>query len=529
MKQISQTKLILLNSFFLATFANWLFFTKTAEVYPLNSAIHALYLFSLWIVLVALLSFLQFLIASKYTLKPFAILLFMTSAFSAYFMQTYNVVIDDAMIDNAIQTNAKETKDLLNITLLFYFLLLGAIPSFIVYKLKIEYGSIKRQALNIFLSLLGVLIPIIVFSAFYTSFFREHKPLRYYTNPTFPIYNVGKFIGKKLFPKNTTFSPVGLDASINQHGKMKRNLIIVVVGETARADHFSLNGYTKETNPLLKQEKDLINFPDVTSCGTSTAISVPCMFSFLGNDEGSDPDKARNTGNVLDVLHKVGVNVLWRDNNSDSKGVALRVAFEDFRTNKTNTLCEGEECRDEGMLVGLQEYIQSKKEGDILIVLHQMGNHGPAYYKRYPKAFEKFQPVCKTNQLEKCTKEEINNAYDNAIVYTDTFLSNTIAFLKQNSEFKTAMIYMSDHGESLGENGVYLHGMPKMIAPMAQTKVPMVMWFGDKTKEEVDMAKVKSLANQSYSHENLPQLLLGFFEVHTSLYNESDFLQQARK
>ena len=197
------------------------------------------------------------------------------------------------------------------------------------------------------------------------------------------------------------------------------------------------------------------------------------------------------------------------------KGVALRVTYQDYRTEKNNTLCE-DECRDEGMLVGLQEYVNAQK-GDVLIVLHQMGNHGPAYYKRYPKSFEKFTPTCQTNQVEKCSSEEIGNAYDNAILYTDYFLSKTIDFLKQNdTNFQTAMIYMADHGESLGEKGLYLHGVPYFMAPDEQTHVGALMWFGAKSKERIDSKALAQKAHQAYSHDNLFHTILGVMGVANS-------------
>jgi len=221
-----------------------------------------------------------------------------------------------------------------------------------------------------------------------------------------------------------------------------------VVGEATRADHFALNGYHRETTPQLKKE-EILNFSNVYSCGTSTAVSVPCMFSYYDKSHYSYK-KGIQTENVLDVLnHTDDISILWRDNNSNSKGVALRVTYQDYKKSENNSICTEDECRDEGMLVGLEEYIAAQKGKDILIVLHQMGNHGPAYYKRYPKAFEKFTLVCKTNQLEECTKEEINNAYDNAILYTDDFLVKTITLLKKyKSTHQTAMIYMSDHGRA---------------------------------------------------------------------------------
>jgi lipid A ethanolaminephosphotransferase len=286
----------------------------------------------------------------------------------------------------------------------------------------------------------------------------------------------------------------------------------MVVGETARADHFSLNGYSRETNPLLKKEK-IINLPHVSSCGTSTAHSVPCMFSIYERDDYSYK-KGIGTENLLDVLnHTNQVDILWRDNNSDSKGVALRVPFEDYKTAQTNTICD-EECQDEGMLVGLNEYIQKRKGKDILIVLHQMGNHGPAYNRRYTEEFEKFTPVCKTNQLEECSQESINNAYDNALLHTDHFLSEVIQLLKEyDNSHKTSMIYMSDHGESLGEHGLYLHGLPYFMAPDAQTHVGALVWFGEKNQKEID-------PNKAYSHDNLFHTLLGLFEVKTKVYKK---------
>ncbi len=266
-------------------------------------------------------------------------------------------------------------------------------------------------------------------------------------------------------------------------------------------------------------KESLFNFTNMTSCGTSTAISVPCMFSILGSYDFSTSN-ADYTENILDILHKAGVNVLWRDNNSSSKGVANRVTAEDYRDPSINPVCDIE-CRDTGMLEGLQSYIDKQKEGDILIVLHSMGNHGPAYYKRYTKDFEVFKPACQTAQLEDCSVEEINNAYDNAILYTDYFLSQSIQLLKQNSgKFNTALLYASDHGESLGENGVYLHGLPNFIAPEAQTHVPAFLWLSDNF-QNVDRSAIRRKADSALSHDNFFHTLLGLFEVKTSVYDKS--------
>lgn len=463
----------------------------------------------------------------------------MVSSCTAYFMDTYHVIIDTSMIRNTLQTNVNESLDLFSLQLIFYVFLLGILPSYFIYKSKIEYKPLKKEVLakakTIFLSLAVVLVILFSFSKFYTSFFREHKPLRYYVNPIYWMYSIGNYVNKSFNSGPIIVKSIGNDAKIrleheeNPNEVDKSELIIMVVGEAARANRFSLNGYEKETNPLLKKE-DVINFPNMYSCGTSTAQSVPCMFSIFDKAD-YDYKKGISTENVVDVLkHTKNVNILWRDNNSDSKGVALRVDFEDFRTNKLNTKCDTE-CRDEGMLVGLEDYIKKHKGEDILIVLHQMGNHGPAYYKRYPKEFEKFTPVCKTNQLEDCTQEEVSNAYDNAILYTDYFLSKVIKFLKPYSkEYETAMLYMSDHGESLGENGLYLHGLPYFMAPDEQKHIASLMWFGDSIKEDIDTKKVSALKERKFSQDNLFHTLLGLFEVESSVYKKDmDILKDARK
>jgi lipid A ethanolaminephosphotransferase len=358
---------------------------------------------------------------------------------------------------------------------------------------------------------------LLSFSKFYTSFLREHKSLRYYTNPIYYIYSVSKYINRTFNNAKIIILPIGKDAQVPIND-IDRELIILVIGEAARADRFSLNGYQKETNPLLQKE-DVISFTNMYSCGTSTAYSVPCMFSILPRDQYND-NKGASTENLLDVLsHTDNINIQWRDNNSSSKGVALRVPYYDYKLPEINPVCDVE-CRDEGMLVGLQKYIDDQKEGDILIVLHQMGNHGPAYYKRYPAAFEKFTPACKSNQLDECSKEEINNAYDNALVYTDYFLAQTIKLLKKNSkQFETAMIYMSDHGESLGEYGIYLHGLPYQMAPESQKHIASIFWFGDSFK--IDKKSLRSNSAKQFSHDNLFHTILGLMEVETTIYDKS--------
>ncbi|MEA9355985.1 phosphoethanolamine--lipid A transferase [Bacteriovorax sp. PP10] len=535
--KITQFKLTLLISILFTLFYNFTFFKKTLAIYPLTLH-NAFFLASLVIILTTatnLIFTLLLLIMNsvlrlfkiKVIYKRFFLVIFFLAMAAAYVMDSYGVVIDDTMLLNIVRTDAKESLDLITYKLLFYTIFLLIMPTILIYKTKIEEQSFKEDVIirlkTLSISLILVFVMLVANGKFYASFFREQKPLRYYTNPTYWIYSMGKF-GSSLFKNpNKVLQALARESVISAHD-LDRDLVILVVGETARRDRFSLNGHKNETNPLLKKE-DAISFTNVTSCGTSTAISVPCMFSHFGRTKFS-ADEANSTENLLDVLsHTKDVSILWRDNNSDSKGVASRVQYEDYKSAATNSICDPE-CRDEGMLVGLQDYIDKTKEKDILIVLHQMGNHGPAYYKRYPKKFEIFTPVCQTSELEKCTNEEIGNAYDNAILYTDFFLSKVISLLKDNSvKFSTSMFYISDHGESLGENGIYLHGLPYMMAPDVQKEVAMIMWFGGKMAIETDYVSLKKILNAPYSHDNVFHTVLGMMEVESSAYKpELDIL-----
>lgn len=516
--KIAQTHLHLWASLLLVLIYNTSFFRHVLEVYPITWQ-NIGFLVSLTVGLGTVLMLLLTIFGWTRSTKPVLIALFPLASLTAYFMNTYDVVIDHTMIGNVVQTNYHEAADLFSLPLLGYVAVLGVLPAALVAMVAIKPLTWRRQLLSKAICLcccLAVALGLILlFSKFYASFFREHKPLRYYANPAFTLYSFGKYLVDKNFVAvKTAPRPLGTDAHIPATDT-DRELVILVVGEAARADRFSLNGYPRPTNPLLSRE-NVISLSQMYSSGTATAYSVPRMFSVYPRDQYSER-KGENTENLLDVLSHAGVHVLWRDNNSDSKGVAVRVPYQDYRHPDNNPVCD-EECRDEGMLAGLQEYIDSRQKGDILIVLHQMGNHGPAYFKRYRPPFERFTPVCRTNQLNECTNEEIGNAYDNAILATDSFLAEVIGLLKKNDQrFETAMVYLSDHGESLGEYGIYLHGLPYAMAPDNQKHIAAVLWFG--SRFTVDRQALREKAGHRFSHDNLFHTVLGLFEIETSVYN----------
>ena len=519
-KNLTQNKLIVLISIFFVLFYNYSFFDTVLNTYPLISQNQG-FVFSLPVVLFTITALFFTLLSSRWTTKPLLISTLLISSMTAYFMNTYQVVIDDSMIRNALQTDIKESMDLFSFKQVLYFILLGLLPAYFVYKTPLVYKDIQQSLWDkfkqiIFLLLLMVGI-IFIFSKHYTSFAREHKRLRFSANPSYWIYSVGNYIYKTFNSGPIKVKVLGTDAKVKDTPNTLPKLVILVVGEAVRADHLALNGYDKDTTPKLRQE-NIINFSNVYSCGTATAESVPCMFSIYDKEHYSYK-KGIGTENILDVLnHTNKISILWRDNNSDSKGVALRVPYEYYKSPINNTICTEGECRDEGMLIGLNTFIHKQTNKDILIVLHQMGNHGPAYYKRYPKAFEKFTPVCETNQLEQCSKEEISNAYDNAILYTDDFLTKTIDLLKKyDKTHQTAMLYMSDHGESLGEKGIYLHGLPYFMAPDAQKHIAALAWFSPSLQKSTHIESINP--KERYSQDNLFHTLLGLFDVSTEVYN----------
>ncbi len=531
--RLSTNTLILLVAAFLTLFGNGAFVSNVLKIYPMTGE-NAGVLLSLIVVFggatVLLLASLSFAtLCFKHTTKPVLVLILLLSSLAAYFMDNYGIVISDDMLRNIAHTNTAESLELFTLKLLAYLTALGILPALVVSLIPLQWHGWRNEALSR-LKLSGITLAVVIgtallFGSFYASFLREHKELRAHANPSYYLYSTLKYATQALQSEpDAPLIIVGADAVIPA-SDVHRELIIMVVGETARADRFSLNGYSRETNPLLKQ-KNAISFTNFWACGTSTAVSVPCMFLLDGEPKG--PAAIKTQENLLDVLQRSKVNVLWRDNNSDSKGVASRAPFQDFRSPKNNPVCDTE-CRDEGMLAGLQTYIDAHPTGDIFIVLHQMGNHGPAYFRRYPPEFEKFKPTCKDSDLNRCSREEISNAYDNAILYTDHFLAKAIALLQQNdSQFETALFYVSDHGESLGENGLYLHGLPKAIAPDAQLHIPAVMWFGSNFTE-VNQPALRMKTKTRYTHNNVFHTVLGLFEIKSTTYRpDKDLLDKAR-
>ena len=487
---------------------------------------------AVWIgaALVVLLS----LLAWPRVFKAVAVLLLLVAGASTYFMLQYGVVIDPTMMANVVNTDPREVRDLLSWTLLFSMLLVGVLPALWLWRQDILWRRWWPQTWrNAVASLLALGVLGAVTIASYqdlSSLMRNHMHVRYLFNPLNVLYGGAKLVAHTLPQASLTLQPIGQDArpGPSYAATTRTPLVVLVVGETARAANFSLGGYSRQTNPELGQLRSdggLTYFTDVRSCGTNTQASVPCMFSHLGKqayEAGRQPFE-----NLLDVLHRAGLAVLWLDNQSGCKGLCARVDQVITRTLDDPALCGGGECFDEIMLKGLDQRIAAldpaRRARGVVVVMHQMGSHGPAYYRRSPAAFKRYMPECASNVLQDCPREQLVNAYDNTILYTDHVLASTARWLDRaarDQPLDTALVYVSDHGESLGENNLYLHGLPYALAPQQQIHVPMLTWLSGPMQKRLGVRQdcLQKSATAPLTHDNLFHSMLGLLDVNTSVY-----------
>lgn len=461
--------------------------------------------------------------------------LFVIAAFSSYFMHAYGVVMNTDMLRNAMQTDVPEVAGLVNIDLLFQVVVFGILPAMLVWKVDLPAVTARRQLRQRLLATsVAVAIcaaGIVGCSANYAVYLRAHKPIRYTLSPAAAVVGVARLATQSSAAADLPLQDPGGLAHRVSPPHPKPLVLFIVVGETARASNFQLGGYQRATTPELAGRRDIVYFSNATSCGTSTAVSVPCMFSNLGREQFK-VDEAGGYTNLLDSLVDAGFVVEWRDNNAGCKGVCARVRTIEYSSQSDPLLCEQSYCHDEVMLQDLPEHLRSLTR-DTVIVFHQIGSHGPAYAQRYPAAFERFMPSCRSNELQHCSAQELVNAYDNTIAYTDHVLSMQIDMLKAAADRVDSMlIYASDHGESLGEQGIYLHGMPYRFAPRVQKEVPMLLWMseGYAQRTHLDLECLQAHSRAPLSHDNLYHTILDAAETRDRAYDPNlDVLSTCRR
>jgi lipid A ethanolaminephosphotransferase len=485
-------------------------------------------------------------VSNRWTVRPLLTVVVIASAATAYFMRSYAVMMDPTMIQNILKTDTREARELMSWSMVGAVAAWSALPIAFLWWVRIEHRPLLRSFFTRATAIAGALVvavaSVLLVSRDVTSLMRNQRELRYLITPGNFIYGLAGSIARGAHDARAPREPVGTDARLTRVAMAGRpRVFVLVVGETARAANFSLLGYPRATTPELAK-LDVTAFRNVTACGTSTEVSVPCMFSPYGR-QNYDERRIRNSEGLLDVLVRAGYAVTWLDNQSGCKGVCKGAGIEYRKLDSkfAPDLCEGDECHDGILVRALQAELarmQARSSGDIanpagntMIVLHMMGNHGPAYFKRYPARFRRFTPDCATAELRACSREQVVNSYDNAIAYTDHVLAGVVETLRGATGLDTAMIYVSDHGESLGENGLYLHGLPYSIAPATQTHVPMIAWLspGFAADNFVSRRCVDGKADAPLSHDNLFHSVLGLLDVETSAYRPaSDLFETCR-
>lgn len=429
--------------------------------------------------------------------KILLVLFFIINAVAVYFINTYSVIIDESMIGNVLNTNYSESSSFFSIKLVLYVVLLGILPSIFIIKAKIITVTVKKFLVSISLTLLFLLTLAFANASNWLWIDKNSKtlgglamPWSYAVNiPLFYIHQFKKNEKEILLP----------DATIKDNQK---SVVILVIGESARSENFSLYGYPKNTNPLLSKIPNVSHF-NATSDATYTTAGVKSIVEHENTDELYEI--------LPNYLYRNNVDVIWRTTNWGEPPVHIK-NYQNREALMPN--CKGDDCDYDGILLsGLKEQILASKKNKILIVLHTSTSHGPTYSKKYPAKFEIFKPVCNSVELGNCSHTELVNAYDNTIVYTDYLLANVIKDLKQLQEYKSAMIFVSDHGESLGENNLYMHGLPRSIAPKQQYEIPFIVWTSDNSARQM---KPNKILTQNYVFHSV----LNFLNIQSPIYKE---------
>ncbi|KJF81732.1 phosphoethanolamine transferase [Photobacterium angustum] len=528
---ISYVTFTLLLALYFAIVVNIPIYKELVNIFSSLDQVKIGFIITIPIFFFAALNFLFNLFSWPWISKPFFILLLITSGMVSYASYNYGILFDTGMITNIVETDTSEASSYLSAYSVIWTLIMGVVPALLVFKVKLKPigGKWLRFTLTKVLSMLASLAVIAVIAGLYyqdyASVGRNNSYLKKIIIPTQYVYSLSSYVKENYLTTPEPYREIGTDAKQSQlaleQAKKKPTLLVFVLGETARTQNYQTNGYNRETNPYTNM-LDVISFKDVSSCGTATAVSVPCMFSQLPHRD-FDRSKADNQDNAIDIMQRAGIDFLWKENDGGDKGVAHKINKIEVDRKQENEFCNGETCYDIALLDKLDDQIADMK-GNRVVALHLIGSHGPTYFQRYPKDKAFFQPDCSRADIENCSVEQIVNSYDNTIRYTDFVLAQTIAKLKTlEYKYNTAMIYVSDHGESLGENGMFLHGMPYGLAPDFQKRVPMMLWMSPGFKQakhiNTDCLAQEAQQTATHSHDNVFHSLLGIMDVETNAYD----------
>lgn len=509
------------------------------------------------VVLFALTLLMLLPLSLRWTLRPGLAGVLLLSAAAAFFIGDYGAVIDRHALASVYATDAREAGEWLSLRMLLFIGGFGMVPAALLWWVRIDWRSAPRELWSrmklgaLAFALLAVAAGIAGKDV--ASLLRNRMELRHIANP-FALLAASLSYLDHARDADRPFVRIATDA---RRGDMlvpsKRPIVLVLaIGESMRAASLDLNGYTRDTDVDL-HPLPIVNFGHVSSCGTNTATSLPCMFSDLGRDAYDDAE-AKHRENLLDVLERAGYDVLWIDNNTGSKGLAARAKEMSAAEGAAPASCNADGCHD-GVLVDRLRSVLPTIHRDTVLVVHLLGSHGPAYHARYPAAFSVFQPECRTNELQRCSDAQLRNTYDNSVLYTSHVLAGIASLLGEpralvdrlppdalrchalrghagdatcppqpqaapavDPGIDAAMLFVSDHGESLGEKGLYLHGAPYAIAPDEQTHVPMLLWTSSRfaARRRLDLDCVRRGADRPLSHDHFFHSVLALADVRTA-------------
>lgn len=471
------------------------------------------------------------LVASRRTVKPLVAVLLVLTAGVGHYMSTYGVFLDPSMLRNVLRTDVAEASELMSTALFVDVVLHAGLPLLLLRHVRIPKRP-WRRAIGVRIAFLAGVAAVLagsVLSVFQplSSLMRNHEELRYLITPANLVWSSVRVAIVETRGVTVSRRPIGLDAAPGMSWAARRKplVLVLVIGESARAASWGLNGYERHTTIELSH-LPIVDFEDVTACGTNTEVSLPCMFAPVGR---RDYDEARIRGqeSLLHVAARAGVVVHWRDNQSGCKGVCEGLPNDMVSSANAPGSCGEGRCLDEGLIDDLGRRLASV-QGTQLWVLHMLGNHGPSYFRRYPTSYAHYLPECHEDELRRCSTEQIVNSYDNALRYTDHVLASAITGLREHAAtVDSALVYVSDHGESLGEHGLFLHGVPYAIAPAQQTRVPMVFWRSDGfeqgagLRQDCLMPTLRAQAARPLAHDQLFHTVLGLLDIRTELYEAS--------
>lgn len=461
--------------------------------------------------------------------KGLMILLTLLGATSLVVWLYYGIAMTPDMVRNFLATDFHEASGYWSWSLALNFILITLPGLLLINRLRSSRrpeSKLKRLGICVVTLLCGVFVLFIQLQPF-SALMRGDKSLRYLFAPVNIVYSTSSTLLRDQNPEKA--QKVIVDASPKAiFTSDKPTLFVVLIGETARSANWQLANYEKATNPELSK-LNIVNIPKVQACGTSTDVSLPCMLSRVGRRD-YDRKRILTEESLPSLLKRAGFSVTWVDNQSGCKGTCDGVRV--TKPTPDPLYCRAGSCMDGVFTRSVDEAIDAlKNQRHAVLFLHMMGSHGPAYYKRSTESEKVFGKECTDPSFKSCSKESIRAAYDSSIRYTDRVVSELIRKLKNRDNINTALIYVSDHGESLGENGLYLHGAPYYIAPDEQKVVPMVMWFSESFKKNyaINTQVIEENSRRSVTHDHLYHTILGLLNVRSSTYDSQWDLSAEQK